>query len=213
MSTHTDGRLREAYDQVMREREPADRAACPAPEALLAVVERTSPEEARLRVLDHVMGCRACRGELDLLRATIAAVRTTAGSTRWWSRPAVRYGALAASLLLAAGIGIRGRLADEDVAPTMRGEQPFALHEARRTGTGTTVLSWRPASGATHYELTVLDAAGEAVVQMRVPDTTFVLADSLARGGGEMVWSVSAVLGDGSTVGPLSAVLRPGERR
>jgi hypothetical protein len=39
-------------------------------ERLLALVERSGSEEARLALLDHVMACPHCHAEFELLRAT-----------------------------------------------------------------------------------------------------------------------------------------------
>jgi hypothetical protein len=46
------------------------REACPEVERLLALVERSGSEEARLALLDHVMACPHCHAEFELLRAT-----------------------------------------------------------------------------------------------------------------------------------------------
>ena len=45
------------------------REGCPAVERLLALVDRSGTEEARLALLDHVMACPHCHAEFELLRA------------------------------------------------------------------------------------------------------------------------------------------------
>ena len=53
-------RLRVAYGELLAARAPAGRDGCPPPEALLRLVEREGPEDARLATLDHVLGCTKC---------------------------------------------------------------------------------------------------------------------------------------------------------
>jgi len=58
----------------------------------------------------------------------------------------------------------------------------------------------------------VIDAAGSALVDSTVRDTTFVLADSLAKAPRTLSWTVTATLGDGSTVSSLPVRLVPPAR-
>src|SRR5262245_40539751 len=108
----TDARLRELYLRALAHRGARGREQCVAPEAMLAVVRRAGPEAERLATLDHVMGCGACRPELDLLRSIEEA---GAGAERpkvlrIFPRPgwrAVAAVALAASVLLVVVVGQR----------------------------------------------------------------------------------------------------------
>jgi len=72
-------------------------------------------------------------------------------------------------------------------------------------------IAWRPTAGAENYRLEVVDESGSAVVDSTMRDTTFVLADSLVRNR-RMTWSVTATLGDGSTVTSLPGRLVPPAR-
>jgi hypothetical protein len=109
----TEAELREAYQDVMVRNRGA-RAACPAPEAIQVLARREGPEATRLATLDHVMGCRECRAELDLLRSIEEAgarsgAAPRAGRPRW-----IMPAALAATLLVAVGLGRLALRSPED---------------------------------------------------------------------------------------------------
>jgi hypothetical protein len=194
----TDERLRLAYAEAQRTGARADRASCPAPEALLAVAERTGSEADRLRTLDHVMACASCRRELELVRASVVA----AGAPKprvWFRSPSIAIVAMAATLLVVAGVRLYMVSGDAESGPRLRGGPGLVTHPLASTAAGDTRFAWRPATGATSYRLEVLDA-GRAVVDTTIRDTTFVVADSLVRGRGDVVWTVSTMLDDGTTV-------------
>ena len=83
-------RLREIYAGAMASRGAKGRrtAACPLPEAVLALVRREGSEDSRLATLDHVMSCPQCRSEFDLLRSI-----ELAGAASGAARPARAGGA------------------------------------------------------------------------------------------------------------------------
>ena len=145
-----DGELRQAYDELLRTRGPRDRVACPSPESLLALVEREGAEDERMRTLDHVMSCAACRRDFDLLRtATDSATRALTelgdvqpiGTRRHlpW-RPL----AVAAGLVVAVGIGVVSRDMRTTTPPLLRGSEHMVplLGPDSRTD-GTLLLRWR----------------------------------------------------------------------
>ena len=57
-----------------------------------------------------------------------------------------------------------------------------------------------------------IDEAGSAVVDSTMRDTSFVVSDSLLRNRRGLSWSVTATLGDGSTVSSLPVRLVPPAR-
>jgi len=67
----TERRLRQSYDMMLaiRAEHAPGREGCPEIERLLALVDRSGSEEARLALLDHVMACPHCHAEFELLRA------------------------------------------------------------------------------------------------------------------------------------------------
>jgi len=204
----SDEQLRLAYAASQR-RSSADRLACPAPEALLAVVERSGHESVRLETLDHAMGCDRCRRELDLIRAGGVAAGLPKPRT-WLRSPSVGLMALAASLLAVAGVRLFMTNGDAESGPRLRGGAGIVTHPTAAAPGGMR-LAWRPAAGAMSYRLEVLQA-GRAVLDTTMRDTSFVVSDSLARGSADVVWTVSAILDDGTTVSSLPAQLRSPSR-
>jgi hypothetical protein len=209
--TLNDDRLRLAYLDAARDRAVADRGPHPDPEALLAVAERGGSEAARLEVLDHVMACEPCRRELDLVRASVAAAG--APRVRTWSRsPSVGLMALAALLLVVAGVRLYLTSRDSEAGPVLRGGEGVATYPVRWLPSVGAGLAWRPADGAIAYRLEIIDDAGRAVVDSTLRgmrDTSFVLVDSLVRGRTGLTWTVTATLGDGTTITSLPALVVP----
>ena len=206
-----DDRLRVAYRTSLDARR-VDPASHPEPESLVAVAERSGTEAVRLEVLDHVMSCAACRHELDLVRASL----TAAGMPRqrtWFRSPSIGLMALAAMLLLVAGVKLfTTRGSDVDAGPRLRGGSGVATYAPSWRATGDATLAWRPVADAASYRLEVIDEAGTAVVDSTMRDTTFVLADSLVRARRGLSWTVTTTLGDGSSVSSLPARLVPPAR-
>lgn len=192
-----DERLRLAYTAALEAR--ARTGPHPEPEALLAVAERSGSEADRLAVLDHVMSCGTCRHELDLVRASL----TAAGMPRqrtWFRSPSVGLMAIAAMLLLAAGVRLFMTSTDVESGPVLRGAAAVSTYPARWLPAGDAGLAWRPVTDAANYRVEVIDDAGAAVVDSTMRDTTFVVSEALLRDRRGLSWSVTATLGDGSTL-------------
>jgi len=206
-----DERLRLAYSAALDARDGGKQRSHPEPEALLAVVEQTGSEAVRLEVLDHVMACSACQRELDLVRASAVAAGLPRQRT-WFRSPSVGLMALAATLLIAASVKLYMAPAnDVETGPTLRGGSGVSTYAARWNSSGAT-LAWHPTTDAASYRLEIIDEAGTAVVDSTLRDTSFVLSDSLARARPALSWTVTATLGDGSTVSSLPIRLVPPAR-
>ncbi len=207
-SVMNEARLRELYSSHIATRRPTDRAACPAPDALQALVRREGAEEERLATLDHAMSCADCRSEFDLLRSIEEAGRRVgaAGSTsrRSWMMPA----ALAASLLLAVGVGRLGLAPSEDdiVRGGPEGEAVTLLGPPREARAGTPLLfAWHTVPGATRYRLEVLDGEGDVALEAETTDTLVAPDAAAALPAGEYQWWVSASVSSA----PRRSELRP----
>ncbi|HKA86853.1 MAG TPA: fibronectin type III domain-containing protein [Haliangiales bacterium] len=205
----TDARLRDLYQRALAQRGERARERCVAPEAILALTRREGPEKRRLEVLDHVMGCNACRAEFDLLRSI-----EQAGAEA--ERPAIvprhRWGwlspvALAAALVLAVGVGVKlGTRGAPDVERGT-GDAVTLLAPAAETDAGAPVtFAWRPVSGALRYEIEVLDEQGKVVFARTTEQTSATLSDAgLLVPGSSYRWWVRAASGAGE---PRSSPLR-----
>jgi hypothetical protein len=206
-----DERLRLAYSAALEARDEGPRRSHPEPEALLAVAERSGSEAVRLEVLDHVMSCITCQRELDLVRASVMAAGRPRQRT-WFRSPSFAVMAIAAMLLIVAGVKLYMTASgDIETGPVLRGGSAVSTYPVRWTTNGS-VLAWRPAADAASYRHEVIDEAGTAVVDSTMRDTSFVLSDALARDRRGLSWTVSATLGDGSTVSSLPVRLVPPAR-
>lgn len=204
-----DERLRLAYSASLEARGAT--GSHPEPEALAAVAERSGSEAVRLEVLDHVMSCSACRHDLDLIRASLTAAGLPRQPT-WFRSPSVGLIALAAMLLIVAGVRLFMASTDIESGPRLRGGSAVSTYPARWLPTGDAGLAWRPVDDAANYRLEVIDEAGAAVVDSTVRDTSFALSESLVRNRRGLSWSVTATLGDGSSVPSLPVRLVPPAR-
>jgi hypothetical protein len=189
----TEAQLKDAY-QAHLARSRAGRSACPSPEAIQALVHREGDESSRLATLDHVMSCRDCRAELDLLRTVEAAgVRAGAASApgrRQWMIPA----ALAATLLLAVGLGRIVLRPSDDTVRSGDATRVELLAPGADVPAGAPVsFAWRPVEGASSYRLEVLNESGDLAIEAQTHDTAFT-SDSAARlAPGSYQWWVIAL--------------------
>ena len=189
----TEAQLKEAY-QTHLARSRRDRASCPPPEAIQALVRREGDEASRLATLDHVMSCGDCRTELDLLRTVEEAGQRSgavaAPGRRRWVMPA----ALAATLLLAVGLG---RLVLKPAEDTVRsgdtGRVELIAPGAEVPAGSPVSFAWRPVEGASRYRLEVLNPSGDLAIEAETHDTALT-SDSASRlAPGSYQWWVIAL--------------------
>jgi hypothetical protein len=216
----TDDELRAAFAAMVQRRGAG--AACPPPEALLAIVERDGPEAARLRTLDHAAQCADCRADLDLLRATHAAAGDAMpGGVQARTLPfrrrvpgGLRGLAAAASVVIALGLAIgvhRGAGGGPREEEATRGEP------GRIASTGPAVvavgspavLRWERVAGAGRYRVEVLDRGDDVAFATLTTDSTATIPAGRLAAGRYRWWVHDA---SGSANGARSA-LRPLEVR
>ena len=191
----TDAELQAQYQDAIR-RADAARAACPSPEQLQQLVERTGAEEERVDILDHVMSCADCHCELALLQGIHGAQpRQSLLRPRQWL--------VAASLLIAFAGGI---LVTRVGLPHSVNEPMRGVGNTREDGITTVsasasvaqgrpgTLTWRAVPGAVQYTVEVLDGADRVLFTTQTADTT-VAVPALAA---PVAWWVRAVLADGT---------------
>ena len=178
-------------------RETRGRDGCVSLEALLAVVEKRGTENERLRAINHAMACAECAEELELLRAT-RVVRDRARV------PNIAF-ALAASVLLAAGLGYytlgrrQAERPNDDLTRGTAGEVHLVSPSANATAIDT--LVWHAVTGATSYRLELRSDDGQLLTRGTTTDTTFAVPDGARVTRRSVVyWTVSARLTDGTEV-------------
>ena len=199
----TDEQLRELYARVGATGRDPRRAACPAPDALLAAVRREGAEQRRLVVLDHAMGCADCRQDLELLRAIETSRRTEAGAavqTRRWAAPL--YVLLAASVALFAALTVWQRSQRTTSSDVLRGNEAAVatiapLPDATVAG-GPVAFTWHAVPGARRYVVELLTGQGAVSASRETTDTTATLGDA-RLGAGDYTWWVRAQLDGGET--------------
>ncbi len=204
-----EAQLQEAYQRALAERDDGTRGSCVSLDALHVLARGAGSESQRLETLSHVMSCRACQHELDLLRAIEGAGERTGGSstaarraTRALSWRSIVPLALAASLLIAVGIGVGDRFGGGEGDVT-RGEAgalaPIAPIEAAEVAAGGPIdFTWHPAPDARRYILEVLTPGGDVVLSRETSDTVVTVADTDALApGADYQWWVRAVTAGG----------------
>src|SRR5947209_7264011 len=95
---------------IVRERLKAAKTAMPHPDAdvLTAFSEQSLSDGERVQVLDHLARCRDCRDILALALPEIDAAKPVLhpSSESWFAWPVLRWGFVAAGILLVASIGV-----------------------------------------------------------------------------------------------------------
>ena len=220
----TDARLQELYERALAAREGNARERCASPEAILSLVRQEGSEDTRLETLDHVMSCEACSREFELLRSielagaesvradiTVDSAATVKQSPRviaqigpedaqifdrnrmLWRRvvPLV----MAASVLLALGVGVVNRVGREET-DVFRGEaeEVTLIAPPDEVAFGAPIsFAWRPVAEARRYELEVLNMEGELMFTTTTQDTTATLPDiRLLKPDTDYQWLVRA---------------------
>ena len=185
-------RLKEIYGATMAR----SQAEHPSPEALLSLARREGSEESRLATLDHAMSCATCRGELDLLRSIEQAGAETgagrSGGRRAWFVPA----ALAATVLLAVGIG-RMTVApggDDDVVRSGDVSTVAVVAPAAEAVVGQPLaFAWRPVQGAVRYRVELMNGGGDIAIEAETRDTTVTIEGVRRLEAGDYRWWVVAL--------------------
>lgn len=189
-----DARLQELYQRALDARGERVRAGCPTPEMLRALVAREGAESTRLATLDHVMACRECQREFELLRAIAAAAPP---APRWRVSAPL---ALAASLLLvvaASVVGIRALSRPGD--DVMRGGGAEGVSLITPASETPRVLRWHRVPGAISYRVEVLTDSGALLSGATTTDTSAAIPDSVPLPeGARYLWWVRAHRADGT---------------
>jgi len=197
-------KLEEIYAQAMARRR--DALDCVSPEEILALIRREGAEARRLEVLDHVMSCQACHREFELLRALESAGARSGGPTevRSLTRRLAPL-ALAASLILAVGVGLLVRDRNQR-GDTTRGAGLVLLAPPTEIAPSESItFVWRPVAGAERYRIELLNQAGTVVFTQLSLDTSLTVTARLLEPDSAYRWWVR----DATPGAQRSSVLRP----
>jgi len=196
-----DEALRAAYEPALRESATTHGPDCPTEQELLSAVRGEGDEAERLRVLDHALKCPACRRELALLHAVSSEPRAARRVIRDLSWQRWMPAALAASLMLAAGLAgvVRYRTRNtEDITRAGAATGPVLVTPANGAAVrpGLVRFVWRPIPGVIQYTLEVDATDGTVLFSSPTRDTTFSASIALTAVG-ENRWLIRAKLQDG----------------
>lgn len=199
-----DARLQEIYQRALATREDGGRAGCVPLESIHAIARGEGGESERLETLAHVMSCRACQRELDLLRA-IESAGTRSGAAGAPARRSPRILpwrtivplAMAASVLLAIFLG---RFEEPDRPRGDAGSVSLiAPAETADLPPGAPIrFAWRADPEARRYVLELLSSGGSVVLTRTTSDTVALVDDTAALAPGtEYRWWVRSITAGG----------------
>lgn len=212
-------RLREAMGRAHAAQTEADATDAPTPERLHDALAGRLPEDERVAVIDAAMRSARGRRELATVRTALAAARDawpSDGARSWWRRPAL---AIAATALLAAGVGggawwrasrPSGASVDDPFRGSVRTGVTLVTPAMNARAADSVRLVWRAVPDAAGYDVEVLNADGTPLLTTSTSDTTLALAPSTLSAGMTVEWWVRARLLDGTTRrSPVGRILRP----
>lgn len=189
-----DNTLRATYKRVREARSTA-RQGCPSAEAVEALAKVRVHSEATASVFDHVLACRACTEEYELLRSIHAVQRpaVTPAMRRWAPL------ALAAGAILAVGLAGVWRARESD---TVRGgaSEVTLVGPPTAVGRGDSLhLVWRAVPNAASYRVDLLQPTGGLIASVVASDTSAAVSlAQLASTLTEFDYLVVASRGDGN---------------
>ncbi|HEU5219681.1 MAG TPA: hypothetical protein VFU23_13560 [Gemmatimonadales bacterium] len=185
--------LQERYRQGLEARTAEGRAGCVTTEEMIALAERSLPEAARLRLLDHVMSCSRCHAEFVLADS----LAETQRRRRNW----LPYLAAAAVLVIAAGATLLRTSSPSPGSEPTRGDESLLIQfePGAEIGVGSERrFTWGTAGPGAEYRLELWDSGGVALYHASTTDTSAILPDSVSlRPGARYSWWVRAALPDG----------------
>ena len=192
----TDTELQEAYQAAIASRGSTSRTRCPSAEDLLALVERSGPEEARLQTLDHVMACADCHREMALLQAIHAAQpRRALIMPRHWLAAAGLLIALGAGTLLTRSVFVSGRPDLVRGTPAEGEESVGIVGPTALPPGGLHTLTWHSVPRGMQYTVEVLDPDGRLLYSKQTSDTVATVGPLSSAPAS---WWVRATLSDGT---------------
>ena len=190
-------RMRELYASSTARRAASGPPCEVSLEAMIDVLERRGPEEARRQVLAEILRSPPCREEFELLRAVVRASQPVKAPT--FISPMWRW---AAGIVVVAGLGLAAlwwRRPAEPFRGTSGAMVLYAPAEDARADT-LPVFVWSAVPGTLQYRLEVLTDAGAVAFSTTLRDTTVAVPASTALSPGHYLWLVVAEMPTGQPV-------------
>ncbi len=193
-------------------------ASCPPADALWESAAGRSDNREREAVILHLGECSACAAAWRLardLRRDDSDAAVLAGPDRWFRRTWVQAAALAAALIVAAGLAVQLRTASREPASEFRGEEGDWIQSLVPAGRPLPrercLLSWTPGPAHTIYDVRVTTEDLRPVARSLGRDRAeFLVPSETLKGmppGARIVWQVTAHLPDGVKVDSRSFIV------
>ncbi len=202
-----------ALSRAYRSTQSSGSQACPPAERLTDLAVGDLLEAERALLADHVVSCRRCTDDLQILQRTHAVAGV--------GRRSARAGWLAAAAAMAVlGIGVLFAVRSRPAIDTVRGGPDAGRAAGVSPAAGSTlagppeVLRWPAQKGAESYRVKLFDRSGRAIWDSgpltsppaRVP----AAARAALRAGESYFWSVEvARSAETLRLGPYAFALRP----
>jgi hypothetical protein len=202
--------LRESYRRLQSE----GAAACPAPETLAALAIG-EPVPEREKIADHIVSCRRCGPDYQILLRTHAHSQAALGRGR--IRHPVWISAIsAAAVLVAAAGGIllwQSRRSADALRGVPSGTQLVSPSWGAHLAGPPATLAWPSQAGAESYRVRLFDATGQTLWESeRLPAPTTELPKAVRErlaAGQNYFWSVEVLTPlEKSRLGPFSFTIR-----
>lgn len=215
ITSERDSRLRAAFTSVAEV--AGTGASCPSADALWESAAGPG-DRRREEVILHIGECPACAAAWRLardLRREDGEATVLAGRDRWFRRTWVQAAAIAAALMVAAGLAVQLRTARQEPQSEFRGEEGDWIQSLVPAGRPLPrercFLSWTPGPAHTIYDVRVTTEDLRPVARSLGRDRAeFLVPPETLKGmpsGARIVWQVTAHLPDGLKVDSRSFVV------
>jgi hypothetical protein len=192
-------------------------AACPSPDELWESAAGRAGRRRQEAIVIHLGECSACAASWRLaqeLQRDEGGTRVLPGASSWFRRNWAQVSAVAAMLVVAAGLALHLATVQRQAAPQMRGEEGDWIQPLVPEGAALSredyLLRWTPGPDGTIYDVRVTTEDLQPLSRVRGLQTPQLLISptSLVRvpPGGRVVWQVTAHLPDGKKVDSRSFV-------
>lgn len=172
---------------------------------IAAWLDRALPEPERRNVDAHLTSCDECRNEVS---ASQEAVSKAPRMTRPSRIPVRWVGLAAAAAVMVIAVSTLGRTTNDGTAERDSGAAVTGVQRVVaivNPADGATLgsdrrLAWRGEGSGATYRITIGDDSGQPIHSATLPDTSFVIPQSIQLSAGrKYFWYVDAITSEGTT--------------